>query len=160
VNYEEEIRFNKIERVNNLYFRFVSKPKSTGEYINPIIVKGDSVASVIKGELVSKSNYITELENSIIQLQSDIGVTPFVRVEKYIPEQWKDKVSIIYDMYSYSQMTNNELKQASMKLYNDKVKKLIEEKIILTKFGIILGNINPEEDYTLPEGLADKLGIR
>ena len=74
-----------------------------------------------------------------------------------IPEQWKDRINIPYNLYTYSQIYAGQDGKNMILKHNEYVKNLIQDKIYLKKLSIIIDNIKVDEVYKLPASFFEKV---
>lgn len=158
---QDEIRLKNLERINSIYYQFIDRTelsKSEGCISEYETCKGEEIKKALQPELNKRVGFLKEYEQVIIKAVNSIGVKPSYPCDEMIPEQWKGKVQIPFNVYSYSQIYSDGINK-SMNYYNKKVNQYIEAKIINTKLDEVFNNIGDETDYNLPKGFIDKLNL-
>lgn len=157
---KSKIKQEKLDRINysNIFNFDEEKRNKICKSLNVETkeLSGKEVKEMLSLKVKQSKVFISKLEDSIIKLLDKIVIPANSSVEGNIPEIFRDRVNIPYNLYSYNQIFSRD-SDGLMQSYNRHVIELIEKKVECKKLQIICDNICVSQIYKIPIVLLNKL---
>jgi hypothetical protein len=178
MNFQDEIKLKKIERINSIYFQFIQKQSNIIEKSESNISQNSTIYSEdsfvfqkkgkeIKEKILGEINTLEEEKKSLLKnmskLVEDIGKSPCCSMDDWKSNEWRRKIDMMPVKYGYKEMypnsgSNDDIVKM-MQSYNIMAIKYIDVCVDIIKLNTIMANIDDNKVFNLNSNLASKLGF-